>query len=213
MPDFIPYGDKEAINPKGIANLNTLGTFYDRKFYANSDKNFAKRHGGIVNAERLFEDQTLADQQGESELMPAVQSEFMRAGLSNALGAFGSSPGTLAPGSAGEASVARNLGVSILGFQDRNRQNRQNSLITAEALFPRRSFGLSGADATSLAMQNAQGLNAYNQGKFQTEFQTQQAQYNQGIQQDNSDAAADAQKKQAAVGAGIAVASILVLAL
>lgn len=212
-PDFIPYGSPEAINPGGIANLNTLGTFYDRKFYANSDKNYKKRHGGIVSAERLFEDQTLKDQQGESELMPAVQNEFMRSGLSNALGAFGGTPGTLAPGSAGEASVARNLGVSIMGFQDRNRANRQRSLLTAESIFPRRTFGMSGSDATSLAMLNAQGQNSFNQAAYSTDLQLGQAQYNQEIQQGNADAAAGAAKQEAGMQAGIAAAAILALCL
>lgn len=212
-PDFIPYGSKEAINPGGIANLDTLGNYYDQKFYGRSDKNFKKRHGGLLQAEHLFEDSALADQQGDSELMPAIQNEFVRGGLANSLAAFGGSDGALAPGSAGEASVARNLGTSIIGFQDRNRANRNQSLVMAESLFPRRSFGLSGADATSLAMQNAQGLNSFNQAKYSTDTQIAQSESNQQIGQANADAQADAQKQQAAVGAGIAIASVLVLAL
>lgn len=212
-PDFIPYGSPDALNLEGIGNLDALGTYYDRKFYRLSDKNFKRRHGGVLQAEKLFEDSVLNDQQGESELMPAVQNEFTRAGLVNALGAFGGTPGTLAPGSAGEASVARNLGLSVLGFQDRNRRNRQQSLLTAEAIFPRRSFGLSGADATTLSMLNAQGLNNYNQAAYSTDLQLAQAQYNQGIQQENADAAESAGQTGAAVQGGVAAAAILALAL
>lgn len=212
-PPYIPYGDPETLNVGGISNLDTLGTYYDRRFYRNSDKDFKRRHGGIVQAEDLFEQSVLDDQRGDTELMPAVQNEFMRAGLSNALGAFGGTPGTLAPGSAGEASVARNLGASIVGFQDRNRQNRQRSLLTGEAIFPRRSFGLSGADAVSLSMLNTQGENSWNQANYATETQLAQSEYNQGIAQQNADAAGEAKQQQAGVQAGVAVASILALCL
>lgn len=212
-PDYVPYGDPDALNLGGISNLDTLGTYYDRKFYRSSDKDFKRRHGGVLQAEKLFEDSVLDDQRGDTELMPSIQNEFMRAGLSNALTSFGGTPGTLAPGSAGEASVARNLGLSVMGFQDRNRANRQRSLLTAEGIFPRRSFGLSGADAVSLSMLNAQGQNNWNQANYATETQLAQAEYNQGIAQQNADAAGEAQQQQAGMQAGIAVASILALAL
>ncbi len=212
-PEFEPYGSADTLNLGGISNLDTLGNFYDRQFYRRSDADYKRRHGGILQAEKLFEDSVLQDQRGDSELMPAIQNEFMRAGLADALTAFGGTPGTLAPGSAGEASVARNLGVSVLGFQDRNRRNRQQSLLTAETLFPRRSFGVSGADAVTLSMLNTQGQNNYNQAGYATDLQLAQSQYNQQIGQENADAAASAGQTGAMVEGGAAIASAAVLAL
>lgn len=176
MPAYVPYN---------IGDLNKLGTQMDTGAYMRSDRDFTARRPGLVSAEKLFENQVLRDQTGDTELLPQLQGEFMRAGLSNALGAFGGATtadgavagGTLAPGSAGEAAVARNLGLSIQGFQDRNRQNRMTSLLTAEQLFPRRSFGLSGADAVNLNMANTAGQNNWNQADYATKFQTDQYNY------------------------------------
>lgn len=162
MPDFIPVD---------LNQLQRTVRDYDRGAYRLSDKNFQRRHAPIVAAEKLFEQQVLKDQQGESELMPAVQNEFMRAGIANALSSFGDAPGTLAPGSAGEAAVARNLGISILGFQDRNRANRERSLLTAEQIFPRRSFGLSGAEAGQVLAANIAGQNNWNQAEHAANIQ------------------------------------------
>lgn len=178
VPKFTPL--KLPPVPKPILNdkfaLEKTGVQFDQYGYTLSDRDFAKRHAPLVQAEKLFENQTLKDQQGDSELMPAVQNEFIRAGLQGALSSFGNTPGTLAPGSSGEADVARNLGVSIAGFQDRNRQNRQNSLVTAEQLFPRRSFGISGNDAIGLDIGNTTSENNYMQAQHAQDVAL--AQYN-----------------------------------
>lgn len=167
----VKFPDMPGYVPVNIQKLQNKTLNYDNKAYQLSDADFKRRHSPLVQAEKLFEAQTLQDQQGESELMPAVQNEFMRAGIGNALDAFGDTPGTLAPGSAGEASVARNLGLNILDFQDRNRNNRQQSLITAEQLFPRRNFGLSGADAGAVYSGNVGGRNAWNQANYASKVQ------------------------------------------
>lgn len=170
----ISLPDAPAFIPVDPNKLQSTAVDFDRQAYGLSDKDFSKRHAPLVSAEKLFEAQTLKDQTGDTELMPAVQNEFMRAGLRGALSSFGDSAGTLAPGSAGEASVARNLGVSILGLQDRNRTNRMKSLITAEELFPRRNFGISGSDAAQIGAANVAGMNNWNQAQFANEVQTEQ---------------------------------------
>lgn len=157
FPEYIPLN---------LDELQNTAVNYDTRAYGLSDANFKRRHRPLLKAEKLFERQVLADQKGESELMPALQNEFMRAGIGGALDAFGDTPGTLAPGSAGEASVARNLGINIMGFQDRNRENRQRSLLIAEELFPRRQFGLTGADAVNVMAANNAGENNANQAAY-----------------------------------------------
>ncbi len=192
MPEF---------KPLNIGQNLILGNDYDRRYYQASDKDYKRRHAPMVQAEKIFEGQTLKDQQGDSELMPALQNEFQRAGIGQALSSFGGDPSVLTPGSGGEASVARNLGSSIMGYQDRNRRNRMESLLTAESIFPRRTFGLSGQDVVNLNMQNAMNENNYNQAKYSNQVQEQQ--YN--TQESAQGQAADAQKKQAMIAGGAAI--------
>lgn len=190
-----------AFMPLDFANTNKGAVVNDIMAYKLSDADFKNRHGATVAAEKLFENQTLQDQKGESELMPAIQGEFMRAGLGSALDAFGDGA-VLAPGSAGEASVARNLGMNIMGFQDRNRQNRQQSLKLAEELFPRRKFGLDGSDFAAITAANNMGLNNQNQANYANEVQASQFNYRVGAEnqnattaQNNANAQASAQAK------------------
>lgn len=179
MPGYIPL-DFRQINDQAI-RADTAG-------YARSDTDFKRRHPGTVEAEQLFEAQTLKDQRGDTELLPALQSEYMRAGLGGALDAFGDTGGatTLAPGSAGEASVARNLGVSIMGFQDRNRNNRQRALSMAEDIFPRRQFGMSGQDLALMALTNNQNQNTFNSANYASEMGVKQ--FNYGVNAENANA-------------------------
>jgi len=189
MPKYIPYDQNQIQN---------LGVAQDQTYYGLSDADFKKRHAPLLSAEKLFENQTLKDQTGDTELMPALQGEFMRAGIGGALSSFGDATtadgavtgGTIAPGSAGEASVARNLGNDIMGFQDRNRRNRLTSLTTAESLFPRRAFGLSGSDAANLSIANTAGENNWDQADYASQFQTDQ--YNYLVEAQNR--AADSQE-------------------
>lgn len=167
MPPFIA---------NNIPALNADAIRYNTAGYNASDTDFKRRHKPIVESEKLFEQQVLKDQQGEHELMPLVQNEFMRAGLQGSLSAFGDTPNILAPGSAAEAGVARQFGNEIAAFQDRNRENRTKSLVTAEELFPRREFGLSGSDAVNLGVGNTAGINNWNQADYANKVQL--AQYN-----------------------------------
>jgi hypothetical protein len=179
MPQYMPFNFGSA--QKGAIEQDTLA-------YQRSDADFKRRHGSIVEAEKLFETSVLKDQKGEHELMPQIQGEFMRAGIAGALDSFGDTGGatTLAPGSAGEASVARNLGVSIMGFQDRNRANRERSLSIAEDLFPRRTFGMSGADYVSHAASDVENRNAWASANYEREFAARQAEAGQQVQINNA---------------------------
>jgi hypothetical protein len=190
-PDFIPH-EFWPLQRDAIAN--------DRLYYQRSDADFKKRHGDLVAAEKLFKQQTLKDQQGESELMPALQAELMRGGMADSLAAFGGDVGTLAPGSAGEANVAVHMGQGIMDFQQRNRDNRQRALALAEELFPRREFGLSGRDATAITMQNTAGRNNHAQGEYGHKVQAEMTRHGQAtdranftIGSNNAQAQADAQ--------------------
>lgn len=200
VPEYQKF-DYWGLNPQVVAA--------DKYAYAESDADFRRRHKDIVKAERLFEDSVLADQKGEHELMPAVQNEFMRAGMTNALGSF-NAPFSLAPGSAGEADVARNLGLSILGFQDRNRRNRMDSLRMAEEIFPRRAFGMSGADlASALVAKNV----ADNQVAQQQHSQDiEQIKYNSGIDIGNNAAATNQANLNAQANAEASAAQAKALA-
>lgn len=173
-----------AYQPIKIGDLAKDSIYWDKAAYTLSDQDFAKRHPGLLQGEKLFEQSALNDQKGDNTLMPQIQGEFQRAGLAGALSAFGDTGATLKAGSAGEASVARNLGQSIMGFQDRNRTNRMQSLGLAESLFPRRTFGITGKDAAMIDLTNNAGQNNWNQ-----------ANYAQGVQQDQFNQNLAAQKK------------------
>lgn len=206
LPNYIPFDYNDA-QKKAITG--------DTEFYQRSDADFKRRHGSLVQAEKLFETSVLKDQQGEHELMPQVQGELMRAGIGSALDSFGdgsTSGAPLAPGSAGEASVARNLGLGVLDFQDRNRRNRERSLSIAEDLFPRRTFGMAGQDIVSHLVSENQNQNAFNAAQYERQYQAeaakvgQQAQINNATAQSQNAAAAaqaeaDAARTQAIVSA------------
>lgn len=207
-PPFEPEAEFPTYIDQGRLDLSKSAANADRTYYRDSDKDFKRRHHSLFQAEKLFEKGVLRDQQGESELTPALQAEFMRAGLVGAGNTLGDSEALLTPGSAGEASIARNLGLNIAGFQDRNRQNRNQSLSTAEGLFPRRTFGLSGTDLVNLE------LSKYNQdlGIEELNWRNQAANNSSIIQQQNADAAASGQQQAAVIGGIASVVGALAVA-
>lgn len=195
MPKYVPF-DFAGVNKQAIDE--------DRAAYARSDRDFAARHPGVLGAEKIFEGSVLKDQQGDSELMPEVQNQFLRAGIQSALQSFGANGANLEPGSAGEANVARNLGIDILKLQDRNRQNRQQSLQLAEGIFPRREFGMNGKDFALTALQDAVNQNQFNQANYAAETGAYEKNYdinaqnrNTITQSNNALAEANAQAKAA----------------
>lgn len=195
MPELIPYDFTSM-------QSNAIGA--DKGYYNRSDNDAKVRNPELIAAEGGLKTQLMKDWQGEHELMPQLQSEFVNAGLLKSMGAFGDTPGVLAPGSAGEANVAKNLGISIMGFQDRNRQNRENSLKIAEELFPRRTFGMSGESRAMLDMLNTSNKNELAQKQFANDTLTDQFNYrvdaantNAETTQANNEAQAAAAKKAA----------------
>lgn len=206
-----------AYVPQNITDIKKQALKSDTTGFATSDADFAKRHPELLGAEKAFELQTEKDQTGNTELMPQLQSEYMRSGLGNALGAFGDTGPTLAPGSSGEADVARNLGMDIQGFQQQNRQNREQSLGLAEGLFPRRQFGLTGEDTANLLTTNNLGQNNFNQANYavqagvaQTNYLAQAQNANAQTAQANVNAQAAATRQAASQQAisGIAQAAL-----
>jgi len=160
----------------------------DANAYARSDADFRKRHKPIVGAEKAFEAEVAKDWAGEHELMPQLQSEFMRAGIADTLGSLGTTGAgsVLAPGSAGEANVARHLGLDIMGFQDRNRTNRQKSLSMAEEIFPRRTFGMTGQDYVQSSIADVENKNAWAAANYEREFEAEKARVGQAMEQSNA---------------------------
>lgn len=174
----------------------------DLTAFQRSDSDFLKRHPETVDAEKAFEHQTMLDQTGDSKFLPQVQQEYMNSGLGSALNAFGNMGPVLARGGAAEADVAKNLGLSVLGFQDRNRQNAQQSLSLAEQIFPRRQLGPSGSDLAGIQMGNISATNSWNQADYagrvsQLEFNKQIEAGNQSTQIQGQNAQAQAQAQAA----------------
>lgn len=152
--------------PANFSDINQGAVVGDMQAYARSDKNFAQRHPTLLAGEGQFEKNAAQDQVGNTSFIPQMQSEAINSGLGSALDAFGDNTGTLKMGGAGEADVAKNLGISVLGFQQQNRQNAQQSLSLAEQLFPRRQIGLSGQDFAQMEIGNVNNENAFNSANY-----------------------------------------------
>lgn len=168
-----------AYVPADVRGLDRDVTRQDQIGYNRSDLDFLRRHPELRGGEKQFEHLTAQDQFGDSRFMPQLQSEAVNAGLGLTLDAFGDQGPILARGSAGEARVAQNLGTSIIGFQDRNRQNAERSLSLAEQIFPRRTIGLSGSDIGKIELGNLSARNAWNQANYASKVGQQQ--FNQSI--------------------------------
>lgn len=206
-PPFKPTEKFPAYTPIPTWDLLKNSIHLDQEAYQRSDADFAARHRPIVQAENLFGQSVLNDQKGDTTLSPQIQNEMVRAGLNSAGNAFGDTPGTLAPNSAAEADVARNLGLGTMQFQDRNRANRQNSLNMAENIFPRRSFGFGGDVATELGLADYAGRQNHDLAKYNSDMQIgelnwrNEAQNNANqVQQQNASAAAGASSTGQIVG-------------
>lgn len=183
--------------PINTADVENTAVSYDATNYGLSDKDFARRHPEMLAGEHAFTTSAAAAE-GKAPTgfswTPQMQNQNLSAGLSASVGNLGGDVGALTPGSAGQANVAKNFGLSQLGFQQaqqqelRTEQNQTDTRFSeAEQLAPRRSFGLSGADAANIYMANVAGENNWKQGayassaeanQFNTNLQAQQAQAN-----------------------------------
>lgn len=211
LPSYVPF-DFNKVNPDAIDA--------DLAAYGRSDADYKRRHPGVVGAEGLFEQSVLNDQRGDTTLLPAIQSELFRAGVGGSLAAFGDTRPVLAPGSAGEANVARHLGLGVMDFQDRNRRNRERSLTIAEEIFPRREIGMSGQDLAMTSLSDTIAKNEFNAANYAAEAGAYEKNYainaenmNAGTKEANdlaaAQAASEAAKAQALAGTVTSVAGAL----
>jgi len=196
-PPFQPNQEFPEYTPIPIFDLLRNSIHLDEEAYQRSDQDFRQRHRPIVQAERLFQNQVLKDQQGDSTLSPQIQAELTRAGLQGAGSAFGDTAPTLTPGGAGEASVARQLGLGIMGFQDRNRANRAQSLSQAETIFPRRTFGFGGDVYTQLGLADWAGRENHELADYNSQIQLQELNWRNEAQNNSAGTAAGNASAQA----------------
>ena len=166
-----------AFVPQDLGQLQQDASQYDVQASDASNALFAQQNPALAQAQKTFQQNVAAQQTGNATFMPQLQNELMTAGIGQSLGSLGSGSvagGTLAAGGAGQADVARNLGLDVLGFQQSQTQQAQQSLGLAENIFPHQSVGLSGADAAGVSEANNLGQNNWNQANYDTQFQTDQ---------------------------------------
>lgn len=190
--------------PANVGALQDQAIGYDREAYALSDADFLARNPQLVEAQNLFKDRVLSDFTTSSVPSRALHDEMMRAGIANAAGAFG---GTIAPGSAGEASVARHLGLGVMDLANQNRANQNQSMGMASQLFQPRTFGFGGQGALQLELANLEGQNAWNQANYAS--QVAGGQYNSGIAAQNQNAKIQSSNNNmAAIGSAASAAAV-----
>ena len=181
--------DPGTLKTTTVGDANQLATQYDQQYYAASDADYAARNPDLVAANKAAEQNVLDMQQGN---VPAgLTAELTRAGLADGSAALS---GGIVPGSSGSFGLSRQLGVDYGAYTQQADQN----LAALDALNPQRSFGINGAQALNLqqgndqtynsvlvgnqqsaqqvALANATGQNASNQGGFAGALQAYAAQ-------------------------------------
>jgi hypothetical protein len=192
MPPFI------AANPQAIEQ-QAVGM--DQTAYGLSDADFRQRYPQLYNTQQTFLNNLQNQESGN--ITPQFQNLWARSGLTGALGATGGwSMGT---GTPGMANVARNLGLNQMQYQ----QQLLNQFQTANQTFVPRSFGLSGADASQIALGNIAGQNNWNQTDYAYKVQESQFAANMAAQQSVASAnAANSTTGSLVGGAGTAVSAL-----
>lgn len=154
--------------PVNIPQTAQMALVADQAGYNTSDEDWKRRFPKLV----LGRDANIADADNNLSGLtsPYVSDAMKTAGLSANLGDT-------------EFQKAQNLGQPILSMEQRDRNYFQKQL----GMNPQRTAGLSGQDATNLAIANTGNAQNYTQGIFQSNI----ARYNAGIQQNiqNSNAA------------------------
>jgi hypothetical protein len=196
MPAFVPA------NPQQIEQT---ATGMDTTAYGLSDADFKSRYPQLYSSQQTFLN-NLKTQMGGA-VTPQLQNLWTRSGLTNAVGATGG--WSLGTGTTGMANVARNLGLNQMQYQ----QQLMNQFQTANDTFRPRTFGLSGADASQIALSNIAGQNNWNQANYAYKVQESQFAENMAAQQSVMSAnAANAQTGNILSGAGSAVSALAVVA-
>lgn len=161
--------------------------------YGLSDKDFASRFPGLVQTRDADIQQSYKNL--NSPLDSTVQNSFVTKGLGQSLSAFGGGgEGATGVEGIGRNTVASSVAKDTLGYQDNARAYNENLY----ALNPERGLGLSGEDASNLAIANTGNLSAANQQAYAAK-----------VAQQNANIAAANQKRAAVTGAAISVASSL----
>jgi hypothetical protein len=106
------------------------------------------------------------------------------------------------------ANIARNLGLDQMQYQNQI----LNQFNMANDTFRPRTFGLSGADTSQIALANIAGQNNWNQANYAYKVQESQYAAGQGAQQAALNANASNANTSTAVGAGTTAVSLAVLA-
>jgi hypothetical protein len=177
MPAFI------SANPQQIEQ-QAVGM--DEQAYGLSDADFKARYPELYQAQQTDLNNLNSEMSGN--ITPQMQNLWTRGGLTSALNSTGG--WSLGSGTPGMANVARNLGIDQMGYQNQLQQQFQ----TANNTFRPRTFGLSGADSAQIALSNIAGQNNWNQANYAYNFEANQ--YNTGIANQQSVAAANANNAQ-----------------
>lgn len=196
MPAFIPA------NPQAI---ETQAVGMDQTAYGLSDADFRARYPQLYQSGQTALNNV--QRQISGGVPPQLQNLWTRAGLQSAVGATGGwSMGT---GTAGQANVARNLGLDQNAYQ----QQLLSQFNQLNATFRPRTFGLSGADAAQIALSNIAGQNNANQTQYAYQVQENQFAENMAAQQSVMSAnAANAQTGNIMGAGGSALSALAVVA-
>jgi hypothetical protein len=196
MPPFV------QANPQAIQNQ---ALSMDQQAYGLSDQDFRQRYPQLWSSQQTFLNNLNTNMSGG--INPQLENLWTRAGMAGAVGSTGNwSMGT---GTTGMANVARNLGLSQQQYQ----QQLMNQFQTANQTFQPRTFGLSGADASQIALSNIAGQNNWNQANYA--YKVQESQFATNLAAQQSVASANAQNSQTGSilgGAGSAVSALAVVA-
>jgi hypothetical protein len=195
MPPFIS-ADPNQIEQQAVT--------MDQQAYGLSDADFRQRYPQLYNSQQTFLN-NLNTQMGGG-INPQMQNVWARSGLQNAVGATGN--WSLGSGTTGMANIARNLGLDQMQYQNQI----LNQFNMANDTFRPRTFGLSGADTSQIALANIAGQNNWNQANYAYKVQESQYAAGQGAQQAALNANAANANTSTAVGAGTTAASLAVLA-
>lgn len=194
--------------PADIGQLSDQSIKYDREAYALSDADFDQRFPELNEAYGLLRDRTLNDMKG-GDLPQSIHNELLRSGITSSLGAFGGS--SIAPGSAQEAAVARNLGIGVMDYQNQMRKRQNEGIAMTSQLFQPRTFGFGGEGALQLSLANLAGQNNWNQANYAS--QVQAGQFNSGIAAQNQNAKIQSgNNTMGAIGSAASAAAVAAVA-
>jgi hypothetical protein len=186
----------QKFNPVDIGQTASLAEKYDELGWSWSDEDLLARFPGLV-VRRDANTNDAADQI-TGPLDPIVQGQFATDALEKAFSSFGggnSMPDIGSAGSAARGSIASSIADDTLSKQDYDR----TYLAQMFADNPERTFGLTGKEATDIAISNALGANNAAYGNYLGQ-----------VSQGNADSQLAAQQTQAGIGIALSIIGIAV---